>query len=180
MSDPRLAPYRGALLSFAAYLVVLAASAAVLFAGKLGGGPEGVRAFYLGAPERFTSPRTLAGMLEVAIPHLVAIPLVLFAAVHVVGFARAASPRLFSLLATLSFGSALVGVLSGFAVRFLAPGIAWVKVASFVGLDLALLAWAALLVRLCLPARSPARVTGPVASPAPSATARPAAKESSP
>lgn len=176
MADPRLAPYRGALLSFAAYLVVLAASAAALFAGKLGAGPDGVRAFYLGAPERFTSPRTLAGMLEVAVPHLVAIPLVLFAAVHVVGFARATSPRLFSLLGSLSFGSAMLGVLSGFLVRFVAPGIAWVKVAAFVGLDAALLAWAALLVRLCLPARSAAAE----AAPAPSGAARPAARESSP
>lgn len=153
MPDPRLAPYRGPGLVFALYLVVQAASAAALFALKLGGSADGVRAFYLGSEERFTAAKSLAGILEVAVPHLLAIPLVLFAAVHVVGFARALPPRVFSALVALSFGSALAGIVAGFGVRYGAPGLAIAKVLAFAGVEVALLSCAALLVSIFAPRR---------------------------
>jgi hypothetical protein len=146
MTQRRLDPFRWPALGFAAFLVVQAGSAAVLFALKLGGDAAGVRAFYLGAPERFVPAKTLAGLLEVVVPHLAAIPLVLFAAIHVVGFARVLPRRAFAALAGLSFASALAGALSGFAVRWLSPAAAWLKIASFASLELSLVSWAALLV----------------------------------
>lgn len=151
MLDPRLAPHRVPSLAFAVFLVVQAASGAVLFALKLGGGVEGVRTFYLGSEERFTAAKSLAGLLEVAVPHLVAIPLVLFAVAHVVGFARLLPPRLFGALVGLSFGSGLLGIAAGFAVRWGSPALAWLKVAAFAGLELSLLSWAALLAVLFVP-----------------------------
>jgi hypothetical protein len=153
VTEPRLAPYRVPALAFAAYLLVSAASGAVLFLLKLGPRAQGVAEFYLGSEARFAAPKTLGGILEVALPHLVALPLVLFAASHVVGFARAVSARAFSVLVTVSFGSALAGVAAGFGVRFLAPGLAWVKLGAFVGLELALVGWAALLLALFRPER---------------------------
>lgn len=166
MPDPRLAPYRLPSLAFAAYLVLLAVSAAVLFALKLGADADSVRAFYLGSEARFTSPRTLVGLLEVAVPHAVAIPLVLFAAVHVVGFARALPGRLHAALVAISFGSALAGILAGFAVRFAAPGLAWAKTGAFLLLEAALLAWAALLGAIFVPRRVAAEARAPRAAPA--------------
>lgn len=163
MRDPRLAPYRGPSLAFAAYLVLQAVSAAALFFLKLGGGPEGVRSFYLGSDERFTAAKSLTGMLEVAVPHLVAVPLVLFAAIHVVGFARAVPSRTFSALIALSFGSALAGAVSGFGVRWVSPGLAWLKVAAFAGLEIGLVSWAALLVVLFVPWRRTAPASDGVA-----------------
>jgi len=162
VADPRLSPYRAPSLAFAAFLVVQAASAAALFTLKLGGDAAGVRAFYLGSEERFTAAKSFQGILEVAVPQLAAIPLVLFAVVHVVGFARALPQRAFTLLVALSFGSALVGVLSGFAVRFVSPALAWLKIAAFGGLEVALLSWAALLVLLFFPRRRPARLSAAV------------------
>lgn len=158
MREPRLAPYRGPALAFAAYLVLSAASGAVLFLLKLGASPSSVQAFYLGSEETFAAPRTLVGILEVALPHLVAVPLVLFAASHVIGFARAVGPRAFRALTALSFGSALLGIAAGFGVRFVAPWLAAVKLGAFVALEAALLGWAALLVVLFWPVRSPASV----------------------
>lgn len=168
MRDPRLAPYRAPALVFAAYLLVQAVSSAALFLLKLGAGPDGVRAFYLGSAERFTAAKSLGGMLEVAVPHLVAIPLVLFAVVHVVGFARMLPQRVFGALVALSFGTALMGALSGFGVRWISPALAWVKIAAFAGLEISLLSWAALLVVLFIP--------WPQALPA-SVSAGPAAEE---
>ena len=154
MTDPRLVRYRTPGLVFAVYLLLQAVSAAALFELKLGGGADGVRVFFLGSEERFTAAKSLAGVLEVAVPHLLALPLVLFAAVHVVGFARALPPRLFSALVALSFGSALLGILASFGVRFVAPGFAWLKVLAFAGLEAALLSCAALLCSVFVPWRS--------------------------
>lgn len=160
MADPRLAPFRLPALAFAGFLLVQAVSAAALFVTKLGPTPARVAEFYLGSEERFTAPRSLAGLLEVAVPHLVAIPLVLFAVVHVVGFARSVGPRLFRLLVAVSFGCALLGVAAGFAVRYVAPSLAWAKVAAFAGLEAALLAWAGLLAALFLPSRAASLAPG--------------------
>ncbi len=160
MRDPRLTPFRAPALAFAGFLLLSAASGAVLFVLKLGASAARVQEFYLGAPARFAAPKTLGGLLAVAVPHLVALPLVLFAASHLVGFARALGPRAFRLLVGVSFASALAGVAAGFAVRFLAPGFAWVKLAAFVATEATLLAWAALLVALFAGAREPAAEAG--------------------
>jgi hypothetical protein len=158
VGDPRLSPFRGPALAFAAYLVVQAGSAAVLFAQKLGTTPDRVAEFYLGAEERFALPKSLPGLLEVAVPHLLAIPLVLFAASHVVGFARALGRGPFVALVAVSFGSAGAGISAGFLIRFVLPDLAWIKIAAFAGLEASLLAWAALLAALFVPRRKPARL----------------------
>jgi hypothetical protein len=160
VTDPRLAPFRGPALAFAAYLAVSAASGAVLFLLKLGPRLATVTEFYRGSEETFAVPRTVAGILEVALPHLVALPLVLFAASHVVGFARAVSPRAFRALTAVSFGSALLGIAAGFGVRYVAPWLAAVKLGAFVALELGLVGWAALLVVLFWPHRRASRVAG--------------------
>ncbi|WP_242394028.1 hypothetical protein [Anaeromyxobacter oryzisoli] len=154
MADPRLAPYRGATLAFAVFLAVSAASGAILFFLKLGVRARAVAEFYVGSEARFAAPKTLAGILEVALPHLIALPLVLFAASHVVGFARAVGRRAYEALVALSFGSALAGIAAGFGIRFLSPRLAWAKLGAFVGLELALVGWAALLVVVCWPRRA--------------------------
>jgi hypothetical protein len=151
--EPRLAPFRGPALVFAAYVLVQAASAAALFALKLGGGTAGIRAFYLGDPDRFAAAKSLAGLLEVAVPHLAAIPLVLFAVVHVVAFARVLPTRAARALAGVAFGAALAGVAASFGVRYLAPALAPAKIAAFALLEVTLLTWAVLLAAVFLPAR---------------------------
>jgi hypothetical protein len=159
VSDPRLARFRGPALAFAAYLVVIAGSAAVLFAEKVGARPDQVRAFYLGSEATFAAPKSAAGLLEVAVPHLLAIPLVLFAAAHVVGFARAVGSRLQTTLVALSFASALAGIAAGFLVRFVSPHLAWLKLGAFAALEGTLLAWAVLLAAVFVPRTEPAAST---------------------
>jgi hypothetical protein len=157
VAEPGLPPgQRAPALVFAGFLLVIAVSAAALFLLKLGAGPEAVRAFYLGSEARFTGPRSLAGLLEVAVPHLLAIPLVLFAVSHVVAAAGALPPALARRLTGLSFGLALAGLGAGFGVRFLAPWLAWAKLAAFLGLELLLLCWAVLLASAAWPGRAAA------------------------
>jgi hypothetical protein len=157
MRDPHLAPFRWPLAAFSLMLGLTAASAAVLFARKIGFSPESVRAFYLGSEAAFSRPRSMDGLLEVAVPHLLAVPLTLLVTVHLVGFAALLRPRPFALLAGAAFGSALAGIAAGFTIRFLWPGLAWLKIAAFAGFEATLLAWLALVVALF---RGPRRAAG--------------------
>ncbi|MFO0580976.1 MAG: hypothetical protein U0229_01755 [Anaeromyxobacter sp.] len=153
MPDRRLLAHRLPALAFAAFLVVIAGSAAVLFALKMGLGPGHVAAYYRGDAAAFAPAKSFDGLLLVAVPHLAAIPLVLFAAAHVVGWARALPGRWHRALLVLSFGCAALSIGGGFLVRYGPPALAWLKIAAFAGLEAALLAWAALLVRVFLPLR---------------------------
>ena len=153
MRDPRLRPFRGALLAFLALMLVLLASGAVLFVRKLGLTPEGVRRFYLGAPEIFAPPRSALGLLEVAVPHLVAMPLAVFVTVHLVAMAGLVRRRAFSVLSSLTFAGVLVGIAAGFVTRFLWPGLAWLKIVAFLSVEGMVLFWLGLLAAMLLPAR---------------------------
>lgn len=171
MADARLAPFRAPAASFCAFLAIQAVSAAVLFALKLGGTPARLQEFYLGSEATFAAPKTIEGLLETAVPHLVAVPLVLFIAAHLVGFAGLLRRRVFGLLCGASFAAALAGVLASFAVRFVWPALSVVKLGAFLALEATLLAWIALLaLTFATPRRSTARASGAT----PAVTASPA------
>lgn len=143
----RVAAFRPLILIFAGFVVVQATSAAVLFALKLGLEPASIEAFYRGSEAAMTRPRSLAGLLEVAVPHLLAIPLTLFIVIHLVGWAGVVGKAALEVLAQVSFGLAGVGLVAGLGVRYLWPGLWAVKLAAFLGLELTLLAWVLLLLR---------------------------------
>jgi len=151
MADPRLRPFRAPIAAFAVMVVLVMATAAVLFVRKIGLRAGQVEAFYLGSEASFARPRTLAGMLEVAVPHLLAVPMVLFVTLHLVAFASRMRRRPFALVAGFTFGCALAGILSGFGIRYLWPEVATLKVAAFLGLEAVMLVWLGLLVATALP-----------------------------
>jgi hypothetical protein len=170
--EERLARYRAPALAFAGYLLLIAVSAAVLFVEKLGGTPARLAEHYLGSEAAFRAPRSLEGLLEVAVPHLLAVPLVLFAAAHVVGYARAVGPGAYRALVAVSFGAALAGIGGAFAIRFVAPELAWLKIAAFSATEATLLAWAALLLRVFAPAARARARAGAARRAAPAPPAR--------
>jgi hypothetical protein len=145
VADPRLAPFRLPAASFCAFLGIQAVSAAVLFALKLGGSPGRIEEFYRGAEATFAAPKTLPGLLETAVPHLLAVPIVLFIAAHLVAFTGMLRRRVFAVLCATSFAAALVGLFAGFAVRFVSPTLSVVKLGAFLAFEATLLAWIGLL-----------------------------------
>ncbi len=151
MVDPRTSRFALPVAAFAAMVAIVMATGAVLFARKIGFDGEHVRAFYLGSEAGFAPPRSLAGLLEVAVPHLLAIPLLVFVTLHLVAFACGARRRPFGLLAGLTWGCVAAGIGAGFAIRFAWPALAPLKVAAFVGLQATMLLWLALLVVAVLP-----------------------------
>ena len=96
-------------------MAVVLATGAVLFARKIGFGAAEVRAFYLGSPSGFTPARSLPGLLEVAVPHLLAIPMAVLVTLHLAAFATAARARPFSALAAITYGCAAAAIGSSMA-----------------------------------------------------------------
>jgi hypothetical protein len=144
--DARLRPFRPLVAMFAVFLAFQAVSAAVLFVQKLGLSPTSVARFYLGDEAQFLAPKTLPGLLKVAVPHLLAIPLTFFITIHLVGCVGVVRLRPFAWATRLAFGFALVAVLAGFGVRYLSPALAAGKIVAFVGLEALLLWWLSLLL----------------------------------
>ena len=153
MVDPRLRRFRGPIAAFAVMVALAMVTGAVIFARKIGLRPSAVEAFYLGIGGTGRA-RSLPGMLEVAVPHLLALPLVIFVTLHLVAFASRVRRRPFAVLSGLTFGLALVGIASGFAVRWIWPGLAPLKIAAFVGLEATLALWLGLLVAAIAPSRA--------------------------
>jgi hypothetical protein len=150
--DPRLRRFAGPVAAFAAMVGLVMATGVVLFARKMGLSAGKVQAFYLGSEATFAPPRSLAGMLEVAVPHLLAVPLLLFVTLHLVAFAFRTRRRPFAVMAGITWGCALAGIGAGFGIRWIWPGLAVGKIAAFVGLEATMLLWLGLLLAATWPA----------------------------
>ncbi len=140
-----LRPFRGPLIVFGVFVIVQVASGVVLFARKLGLSPNAIADYYRGSEALFTRPKTMPGLLEVAVPHLVAIPMVLFVTIHLVTFAGIVAPRLARALSAAAFAVALALVAGGFLVRFVTGHAAVLKLVAFVAFVALLALWLVLL-----------------------------------
>ena len=104
----------------------------------LGLSPDLVVRHYLGSEQEFLPPRTVGSMLEVTHAHFAVMAVVLLLVTHLAIFLPW-SLRLRVTLVLATFGSALLQEASGWLVRFVHPGFAWVKVFSFLGLQASML-----------------------------------------
>lgn len=127
------------MLCFCGFTLLQAGSAAWLFASKLGLRPAEVEAFYRGA--QGGAPRSLGGLLEVLVPHLVAVPLTLFILIHLAAWARPGAARSLRRLARLSFAAAFLGLSAGLLTRFVWAGFATLKLAAFLAFEALLGFW---------------------------------------
>jgi hypothetical protein len=157
--DPRIGRFAGPIAAFVAMVAVVMGTAAVLFARKVGFDPGHVQAFYLGSEATFSPPRSLAGLLEVAVPHLLAIPMVVFVTLHLVAFVNRSRRRPFAVVAGVTSACAALVIAGGFAIRFAWPGLAPIKIVGFVGLEGAMLGWLGLLAAAVAPRARPGAVT---------------------
>jgi hypothetical protein len=96
--------------------------------------PSSVVSYYLGSEEEFMPARTYQSMLEVAHSHLPMMALVLLLLTHLVLFAPF-SRQAKTAFVVVPFVAALLNEGSSWLVRFVDPGFALVKVASFVALQ---------------------------------------------
>ena len=111
----------------------------LLYFQKMNLSPASVVEYYLGAEERFLQPRSYQGMLEVSHFHLFAMGMLLLVLTHLMLFVPVGNGTKAWLIA-VPFFAAFLDEGSGWAVRFIHPGFAVVKVAGFLLLQGSLLA----------------------------------------
>jgi len=116
---------------FLVYVLLFWVTNGLLYFAKMGLTPASVVAYYRGDEARFLQPRSYQGMLEIAHFHLFAMGVLVLTMTHLLLFvplARAVK----AWIVTLSFAGALGDESAGWLVRFVAPGFAYLKIASFV------------------------------------------------
>lgn len=133
------------IVMFVVYVALLWVTNALLYFGKMGLTYTSVTEYYLGSEERFLQPRSYQGMLEISHFHLFAMGLLLLTLTHLMLFVPLRSD-LKPLFVVVPFGSALLDEGSGWLVRFVSPGFAYLKIAGFLALETSL----AVLIVVCL------------------------------
>jgi hypothetical protein len=104
---------------------------------------QGVVEHYLGSPEKFTRPKSIRGLMEVSHFHLFAMGIFLVSLMHLLLFVPV-NGLLKVVLIVAAFTSAFLDEASGWLIVFVSPLFAYMKIASFVILQLSLLTTIAL------------------------------------
>ena len=122
---------------FVVYIGVLWLSNALLFFHKMGLTYTSVVEYYLGSEEKFLQPRSYQGMLEISHFHFFAMGILLLTLTHLILFVPLSSTHKPFLIAW-PFASALLDEGSNWLVRFVHPYFAYLKIASFLSLEVSL------------------------------------------
>jgi hypothetical protein len=133
---------------FLAYTALLWASNFGMYFSKMTLAPSSVVDYYLGNEAQFTQARTMQGMLEVLHFHSFAMGILLLTLTHLMLFVPL-SMRTKAWGICTAFVAGIGDELSGWAVRFVHPDFAYLKVAMFVLLQSVLL-WLMVLVARAL------------------------------
>ncbi len=142
---------------FLAYTLILWVSNAGLYFSKMGLTPSSVIDYYRGNEERFLQPRSVQGLLEVLHFHSFAMGMLLLTLTHLLLFVPIPLRTKAYGIAT-AFVSGLGGELSGWGVRFVHPGFAYLKIGFFLLLEGVIL-WLMILVARALLFDAPSAYT---------------------
>ncbi len=120
------------------FLIAFVVTNFAIYFSKMGLTSDSIVTYYNGSEQDFRPARTFGSMLEVAHMHLPMMALVVLMLTHLVMFAPFSRSTKVSFI-SVTFLSALLDEGSGWLVRFVSPGWAWLKAGSFVVLQLALI-----------------------------------------
>jgi hypothetical protein len=119
------------------YVAGLCVTNALLYFSKMGLGANSVVAYYLGSEERFLSPRSFQGLLEVSHFHFFAMGMLLLVLTHLMLFVPIRG-GLKAWLIAVPFLSGFLDEGAGWLVRFAHPDFAYAKIAGFLLLETSL------------------------------------------
>lgn len=119
-------------------LLAFTATNFMLYFAKMNLSPSSVVSYYNGNEEEFRPARTYQSMLEVTHGHLAMMALVMLLLTHLVVFAPIRKGWKIGVIMT-AFFTALGTEAAAWLVRFVHPGFAWLKVVSFVLLQITLI-----------------------------------------
>ena len=115
---------------YALYVTGLWLTNALLYFSKMNLTPSSVIDYYLGSEQRFLSPRSYQGLLEVSHFHLFAMGMLLLVLTHLMLFVPLRN-RTKAWLIVTPFLAALLDEGSGWLIRYLSPHFAYLKIAGF-------------------------------------------------
>jgi hypothetical protein len=115
---------------YSTYVIGLWITNLLMYFNKMSLSTASVIEYYLGSEERFLSPRSYQGLLEVSHFHLFAMGMLLLVLTHLVLFVPLAN-RTKAWLIAVPFLSALLDEGAGWGVRFVHPLFAYLKIAGF-------------------------------------------------
>lgn len=124
---------------FLVYVAIFWLTNGLLYFNKMGLTYQSVVDYYRGSEEQFLQPRSYQGLLEISHFHLFSMGILMLTLTHLLLFVPM-RPSWKALLICLSFGSAFLDEASSWLIRFVHPGFAFLKIASFATLQLTLLA----------------------------------------
>ena len=122
---------------YAFYVAGLWLTNALLYFNKMNLTPASVVDYYLGSDERFLSPRSYQGLLEVSHFHLFAMGMLLLVLTHLMLFSPLRNSTKVWLI-VIPFLSALLDEGAGWLVRYASPHFAYAKIAGFLLLEASL------------------------------------------
>jgi hypothetical protein len=115
---------------YSTYVAGLWLTNALLYFSKMSLSAASVVDYYLGSDERYLSPRTYQGLLEVSHFHLFAMGMLLLVLTHLMLFIPARN-SVKAWLIVVPFFSAILDEGAGWLVRFGHPSFAYLKIAGF-------------------------------------------------
>jgi len=122
---------------YATYVIGLWLTNGLLYFNKMSLTAASVVDYYLGSEDRFLSPRSYQGLLEVSHFHLFAMGMLLLVLTHLMLFIPVRN-NIKIWLIVVPFVSAFVDEGAGWLVRFVSPHFAYLKIAGFVMLEVSL------------------------------------------
>ena len=142
---------------FLAYTLILWVTNAGLFFAKMSLTPSSVVEYYRGNEDKFLQPRSLQGLMETLHFHAFAMGILLMTLTHLVLFVPI-SMRTKAIGIAVAFSSGILGELSGWGVRFVHPGFAYLKILCFLLLEGSIL-WLVIAVGRALLTKAPSAYT---------------------
>ncbi|MDF1883530.1 hypothetical protein JHD49_06210 [Sulfurimonas sp. SAG-AH-194-C21] len=131
--------YRYAVLYFLAFSLLLLVSSLLLFDDKIGLSVHGVLEYYLGNEDKFLVEKSWGTILKIILPHIFAFGLFFMVVLHFLLFTKHRTTQLFI---KLTYAIFIMGFLELFSPYFIIMGLeffAYVKLVSFISLELLLL-----------------------------------------
>jgi hypothetical protein len=124
---------------FLCYIAVFWWTNALLYFHKMGLSYQSVVDYYLGSEKTFLQPRSYQGLLEISHFHLFSMGILMLTLTHLLLFVPL-RPEWKAVAISLSFGSAFLDEAASWLIRFVHPYFAFLKIASFLTLQVTLLA----------------------------------------
>ncbi len=111
----------------------------LLFTAKMGFSYQSIVEYYLGNEEIFRTPVSYMGLLETTHAHLFAYALLLLLLNHLLAFTTLSAGWKTAGI-VLTYGSGMLDIASGWLIVYVAPLFAWMKLLSFLTLQVSMAA----------------------------------------